>query len=464
MTPSSRHGATPGRTCPNTRTSSGATPEPKKSYDVVIVGGGGHGLATALLPGQEPRHHQRRRAGEGLAGRRQHGPQHHHHPVQLPVGRERRHLRALAQAVGGPGQRARLPDPVQPARRAQPRAQPAGRPRQRPPGRGQPAQRRRRRVGRRPTRSRSSARSSTSPPTCATRCSARPTSRGPGSPSTTTSPGGSPARADELGIDLIQNCEVTGFDTDGDRVTGVRTTRGDHRRRAGRALRGRAHLVAGRHARIRTAHPVPPAAGAGLRAARAGAPDRGDVQRRARLRLPGAQGRARDGRRRRRLQRVRPTRRVPHHRAADGRGASSCSRSSPGRTCCAPGPASSTSPPTPPRSSGCTPVEDLYLNCGWGTGGFKATPGIGLVSAPTPSPTTSRTRLRRPVHPRPVHHRRPGRRARRRRRRPLTHRLHEYRSQHDATHRHARGADRARRPSSTTAAKPTSPTPRTRRR
>ena len=34
-------------------------------------------------------------------------------------------------------------------------------------------------------------------------------------------------RADEAGIDIIQNCEVTGFNTDGDRVTGVRTTRGD---------------------------------------------------------------------------------------------------------------------------------------------------------------------------------------------------------------------------------------------
>jgi sarcosine oxidase subunit beta len=33
--------------------------------------------------------------------------------------------------------------------------------------------------------------------------------------------------ADEAGIDLIQHCEVTGFTTDGDRVTGLRTTRGD---------------------------------------------------------------------------------------------------------------------------------------------------------------------------------------------------------------------------------------------
>jgi len=30
---------------------------------------------------------------------------------------------------------------------------------------------------------------------------------------------------------------------------------------------------------------------------------------------------------------------------------------------------------------GLTPVEGLYLNCGWGTGGFKATPGSGHVFA-----------------------------------------------------------------------------------
>jgi sarcosine oxidase, subunit beta len=32
---------------------------------------------------------------------------------------------------------------------------------------------------------------------------------------------------------------------------------------------------------------------------------------------------------------------------------------------------------------GLTPVEDLYLNCGWGTGGFKATPGVGWCFADT---------------------------------------------------------------------------------
>ena len=46
-------------------------------------------------------------------------------------------------------------------------------------------------------------------------------------------------RADEAGVDLIQDCEVTGFATDGDRVTGVRTTRGDIAAGQVVAVRGR---------------------------------------------------------------------------------------------------------------------------------------------------------------------------------------------------------------------------------
>jgi sarcosine oxidase subunit beta len=40
---------------------------------------------------------------------------------------------------------------------------------------------------------------------------------------------------------------------------------------------------------------------------------------------------------------------------------------------------------TPDRSPiiGLTPVQGLYVNCGWGTGGFKATPGSGHVFAAT---------------------------------------------------------------------------------
>jgi len=32
---------------------------------------------------------------------------------------------------------------------------------------------------------------------------------------------------------------------------------------------------------------------------------------------------------------------------------------------------------------GLTPVKNLFLNCGWGTGGFKATPGVGWANAYT---------------------------------------------------------------------------------
>ena len=32
---------------------------------------------------------------------------------------------------------------------------------------------------------------------------------------------------------------------------------------------------------------------------------------------------------------------------------------------------------------GATPYENVFLNCGWGTGGFKATPGLGWAFADT---------------------------------------------------------------------------------
>ena len=40
---------------------------------------------------------------------------------------------------------------------------------------------------------------------------------------------------------------------------------------------------------------------------------------------------------------------------------------------------------TPDRSPiiGRTPIDGLFVNCGWGTGGFKATPGSGHVFAHT---------------------------------------------------------------------------------
>ena len=95
---------------------------PKDSYDVVIVGGGGHGLATAYYLAKEHGITQRRGAREGLARRRQHRPQHHDHPLQLPVGRERRASTSTSLKLWeGLGAGAQLQRHVQPARRAEPR-------------------------------------------------------------------------------------------------------------------------------------------------------------------------------------------------------------------------------------------------------------------------------------------------------------------------------------------------------
>ncbi len=63
---------------------------------------------------------------------------------------------------------------------------------------------------------------------------------------------------------------------------------------------------------------------------------------------------------------------------------------------------------------GLTPIENLYLNCGWGTGGFKATPGVGwcfahTVATGTPHPYVAPFTLDRFTTGRP------DRRARRRR-------------------------------------------------
>ena len=75
---------------------------------------------------------------------------------------------------------------------------------------------------------------------------------------------------------------------------------------------------------------------------------------------------------------------------------------------------------TPDRSPilGKTPIDNMFINCGWGTGGFKATPGSGHVFAHTVA-TGEPHGINAPLRPRSLHQRRAGRRTRRRRRRPL---------------------------------------------
>nr|WP_323132329.1 FAD-dependent oxidoreductase [Kineococcus indalonis] len=119
------------------------------------------------LPGGGARHHGRRRAGEGLAGRREHGPQHHpirSHYLWDASAATCEHSLELWEHLEED-----LGYPVLGATH-QPRAGIA----------------KHDHVG-----------------------------------------WGFARRIDAAGVDVLQDCEVTGLTTDGDRVTGVRTTRGD---------------------------------------------------------------------------------------------------------------------------------------------------------------------------------------------------------------------------------------------
>ena len=188
--------------------------------------------------------------------------------------------------------------------------------------------------------------------------------------------------ADRLGVDLVQNCEVTGFLRDGDRVVGVRTTRGDIRAGlVGMAAAGRSSVLADTvglrlpvqshplqalvsellepvhptvvmsnavHVYVSQAHKGELVMGAGVDQYN-GYGQRGSVhvieqQLAAALELFPVFARARVL-----------------------------------RTW---GGVVDVTPDASPVL-GLTPFENLYVNCGWGTGGFKATPAVGWVLAHT---------------------------------------------------------------------------------
>ena len=190
--------------------------------------------------------------------------------------------------------------------------------------------------------------------------------------------------ADALGVDIIQNCEVTGIRRDRrGAVAGVETTRGAIATQADRRRRRRPYQRGDGDGRRAHAARELSAAGAGLRAGQADHALRRDVQHHPRLHVAIRQGRARHRRRHRRS--TSPIRRPAGCTSRRTRSMRSASCS---RWCAALRMLRNWGgivDVTPDRSPiiGKTPVPGLFVNCGWGTGGFKATPGSGHVFAHT---------------------------------------------------------------------------------
>ncbi|HEX9097670.1 MAG TPA: sarcosine oxidase subunit beta family protein [Candidatus Dormibacteraeota bacterium] len=189
-------------------------------------------------------------------------------------------------------------------------------------------------------------------------------------------------KADEMGVDLIQNCEVTGFDLDGDQLRGVHTNRGSIAAdKVALCAAGHSTVLAGMvgldlpiqsyplqalvsdllepvlncvvmsnamHVYVSQAHKGELVMGAGMDPynsyAQRGSPSIIEYQLAAACEL------------------------FPIFRRAH------VLRTWAGIV--------DVSPDASPIV-GLTPIENLFINCGWGTGGFKATPAAGWVYAHT---------------------------------------------------------------------------------
>jgi sarcosine oxidase subunit beta len=191
------------------------------------------------------------------------------------------------------------------------------------------------------------------------------------------------ARAcDAMGVDIIQNCEVTGFVKDGNRVVGVETTRG-------RIAAGTVGLVAAGHSSVLAeragfrlpvqSHPLqalvselyepihPTVVMSNHVHVYVSQAHKGEL-------VMGAGVDAYNGYGQRGSFHV-----IEHQMAAALELFPIFGRAHLLRTW---GGIVDVSPDASPVI-GPTPVDDLYVNCGWGTGGFKATPGAGWAMAHT---------------------------------------------------------------------------------
>ncbi len=189
-------------------------------------------------------------------------------------------------------------------------------------------------------------------------------------------------RASELGVDIVEHAEVTGFLRDGDRVCGVRTTRGD-------VLAGRVALAAAGHTSVLASmlglrlplqsHPLQalvsnlyePVLGCVVMSnavhVYVSQADKGEL-------VMGAGIDAYNGYAQRGSFHV-----IEHQMAAALELFPIFRHAQLLRTWAG---IVDVSPDASPII-GPTPIEGLFINCGWGTGGFKATPGSGWVYADT---------------------------------------------------------------------------------
>jgi sarcosine oxidase, subunit beta len=187
-------------------------------------------------------------------------------------------------------------------------------------------------------------------------------------------------RASELGVDIVEHAEVTGFVREGDRVTGVRTTRGDIRA-------GRVALAAAGHTSVLASmlgiplplqsHPLQALVSVLLQPildcvvmsnavhVYVSQADKGEL-------VMGAGIDAYNGYAQRGSFHV-----IEHQMAAAVELFPIFANAKVLRTWAG---IVDVCPDASPIIS-TTPLENVYLNCGWGTGGFKATPGSGWAYA-----------------------------------------------------------------------------------
>jgi sarcosine oxidase subunit beta len=189
-------------------------------------------------------------------------------------------------------------------------------------------------------------------------------------------------QADAFGVDLVQNCEVTGFDLDGGRVTGVQTSRGQ-------IAAGKVALCAAGHSTVLASmvgldlpiqsHPLQALVSELLEPALncvvmsnavhvyVSQAHKGEL-------VMGAGIDAFNSYAQRGSPHI-----IEHQLAAAVELFPIFSRAHVVRSW---GGIVDVSPDASPIV-GLTPIENLFVNCGWGTGGFKATPASGWVYAHT---------------------------------------------------------------------------------